>query len=41
MKNIQRNLTKTSYKVGEEKYQQICELIVYLQSVGAKTGEEI
>ncbi len=33
--------TKTGYKVGEEKHQQICDLIAYLESIGAKRGEEL
>lgn len=33
--------TKTGYRVGEEKYQQICDLIAYLESIGAKKGDEL
>ncbi len=32
--------TKTGYKKGEEKHQQICELISYLESLNAKKGKE-
>lgn len=33
--------TKTGYRKGEEKYQQISELISYLKSKNAKRGDEL
>lgn len=33
--------TKSGYRAGEEKYKQICDLIAYLESIGAKRGTEL